>query len=86
MGKYTYATTGVCSRAIEFEIDENGILRNVAFAGGCHGNTQGLCALAEGRDAAEVRDTLRGISCKDKATSCPDQLACAIERALASKA
>lgn len=81
--KYSYNPTGVCSRAIEFEIDSNGILHNVSFVGGCHGNTQGICALAEGRPAADVYKCLHAIDCKGRGTSCPDQLSRAIEAALA---
>lgn len=80
--KYTYTPTGVCSRCIDFEIDTDGTLRNVEFTGGCHGNTQGLCALAKGRPAEQVADTLVGIDCRGRGTSCPDQLAQAIRQAL----
>lgn len=82
--RYQYTPTGVCSRQIEFEIDDAGILRNVTFIGGCAGNTQGVSALAEGRHAAEVAKCLRGIDCKGRGTSCPDNLAYAITQALES--
>ena len=80
--KHTYTPIGVCSRSISFEITDDGILRNVKFDGGCHGNTQGLCALAEGRKAAEVMECLKHIDCKGKGTSCPAQLSLAIRNAL----
>lgn len=83
--KYQYSTLGVCSRSVKFEIDENGVLHNVEFEGGCHGNTQGLCALAEGRKALEVAQCLAGIDCKSRGTSCPDNLARAIKNALNSE-
>lgn len=83
--KYTYRPVGVCSRSIEFEIDETGILRNVRFEGGCHGNTQGISALAEGRNARDVMHCLKGINCKGRGTSCPDNLSAAIAQALAEK-
>ena len=80
----TYKTRGVCSRAIEYEV-ENGIVTECRFVGGCMGNTQGVCRLAEGRPAAEVVELVRGIRCGFKKTSCPDQLAVALEEALAGK-
>lgn len=80
--RYTYTPAGVCSRRIDFDIDTDGTLRNVEFTGGCHGNTQGLCALAEGRHAAQVADTLANIDCRGRGTSCPDQLSRAIRQAL----
>lgn len=83
MKHHSYATRGTCSRQIDFDIDDNGNIHNVRFLGGCPGNTVGVCALAEGRDAAELAASLKGIPCRDKNTSCPDQLAIAIEQALA---
>ena len=76
---HTYHPKGVCSRQITFDIDDNGIVRNVTFTGGCHGNTQGLSRLAEGMQADELVARLKGIRCGLRTTSCPDQLACAIE-------
>ena len=60
---------------IEFEIDENGMLRNVVFTGGCHGNLQGISRLVDGMKAEDAISKLEGIRCGYKATSCPDQLA-----------
>lgn len=79
---HTYHPKGVCSRQITFDIDENGCVRNVSFYGGCNGNTQGLARLAEGMDANELVARLRGIRCGMRTTSCPDQLATAVEKAL----
>lgn len=73
---------GVCSRLIEVEITPEGVVENVRFTGGCHGNTQGVAALAKGRPAREIIATLEGIDCKGKGTSCPDQLARALRKAL----
>ena len=78
MAKFTYATKGVCSRQIELEIADN-IVVEVKFIGGCSGNTQGVARLAEGRNVDEVIANLKGICCGMKGTSCPDQLACALE-------
>ncbi len=78
---YRYTTRGVCSRSVSFDL-ENGIVRNVRFEGGCSGNTQGVAALAEGMPAEEVIRRLSGIRCGFKPTSCPDQLAQAIQKAL----
>ena len=64
----------VCSRNIEFEI-EDGIIRKVLFSGGCHGNLQGIKQLIKGMSMDDVISKLSGIKCGDKSTSCPDQLA-----------
>lgn len=74
---YTYKTNGTCSRAIEIET-ENDIVKNVRFIGGCTGNTQGVARLAVGRKVDDVIDLLKGIQCRN-GTSCPDQLARALE-------
>ncbi len=81
MGKYTYTPKGVCARQITFEV-ENGILKNVSFYGGCNGNTQGISSLVEGMEIKEVIKRLKGTDCSGKRTSCPDQLAQALELSL----
>ena len=77
---FTYKTQGTCSRQIDIDIEE-GIVRNVAFTGGCHGNTQGVAALVRGMKVEEVIARLEGIDCHGKGTSCPDQLARALKNA-----
>lgn len=79
---YTYNTHGTCSRQITFDLDDNGNVHNVRFLGGCNGNLQGIAAMVEGRPAEQVAETLRGIDCNGKGTSCPDQLAKAIDEIL----
>jgi len=78
---YTYETKGVCSRLIRFEL-EDGLVHNVEIVGGCSGNGQGVAALVEGMPVEEVIRRMKGIRCGFKDTSCPDQLACALEQAL----
>ena len=80
--QFEYKTKGVCSRAIRFELEDN-IVKNVEVIGGCHGNSQGVAALAEGMDADEIIRRVKGICCGYKETSCPDQLACALLEAKA---
>lgn len=79
--KYSFTPHGVCSAKIDFEIEDN-IIRNVRFTRGCNGNTQGVGALCEGMKADEVIRRLKGLDCNGRGTSCPDQLAQAIELAL----
>lgn len=80
--EYSYKTHGVCSRSISFTIDEtDNRIHNVVFTGGCNGNTQGVSVLIEGMDAEEAIHRLRGIRCGARPTSCPDQLAQALEAA-----
>ncbi len=71
---YEYKPRGVCSQRITFDI-EGGVVKNVKFTGGCHGNLQGIAKLVEGMKPEEVIDRLSGIRCGFKPTSCPDQLA-----------
>lgn len=84
MASYTFTPRGVCSRKIDFTL-ENGIIKDVRFTGGCSGNTQGVAALCIGRPAAEVVGIIKGIRCGVKGTSCPDQLATALEQAIAEE-
>ena len=76
-----YKTEGVCSRQINLVV-EDGVITEAAFIGGCHGNTQGVAALVIGMEAKEAIRRLRGIKCGFKPTSCPDQLAKALEQNL----
>jgi uncharacterized protein (TIGR03905 family) len=71
---------GVCSKLIQFDI-ENNIIRNVDFVGGCSGNLQGISRLVEGMDVDEAISRIEGIHCGYKSTSCPDQLAKALKEA-----
>ncbi len=77
----SYTPKGVCSRKIDYEI-EDGIVKSVAFTGGCNGNLSGISKLVVGMPADKVISLLRGTCCGFKNTSCPDQLANALEAAL----
>ncbi len=74
-----YKTQGTCSQFIDVTVDENDVIQQVVFYGGCHGNLQGISRLVTGRKIDDVIDILNGIRCGDKATSCPDQLCRALE-------
>lgn len=77
---YTYNPKGVCSRQITIDIDEdNETIKDIKFLGGCHGNLQGISALCKGKTIDEIVCSLKGINCGMKGTSCPDQLAHALE-------
>ena len=78
---YTYRINGVCSMAINFDIDDDKV-KSVEFIGGCSGNTQGVARLVEGMPVEEAIKRLEGIKCGNKPTSCPDQLATALKKAL----
>lgn len=73
-----YATTGTCARFIDFEIDGD-VIKSVSFAGGCNGNLQGISSLVAGMKVDDAIAKLKGIKCGVKNTSCPDQLANALE-------
>ena len=74
----TYKTSGTCSVEINFDLEDNKI-HNLEFIGGCNGNLKGIAALVEGQDKDEVIKKLKGIKCGYRNTSCPDQLAKALE-------
>ena len=78
MAKYSFQPQGVCSAQIDFEVND-GIVSNVRFTRGCNGNTQGISALAEGMQIDEIIKRLKGTNCNGRGTSCPDQLARALE-------
>ena len=84
MEHITHKTSGVCSRQIDLDI-ENDVIVNAKFTGGCSGNTQGVAALVVGMTVEEAIKRLRGIKCGPRPTSCPDQLAIALENHISSK-
>lgn len=79
--KHTYQTTGTCAREINFDI-EDGIITNVSFVGGCNGNLKAIAKLVEGKNAEEIASLLKGNTCGPRNTSCADQLAKAILKAM----
>ena len=76
-----YKTKGTCSTSIDVEL-KDGVIDSVKFTGGCNGNLQGISALVKGMKPEEAISRLKGIRCGFKPTSCPDQLATALEQAL----
>ncbi len=81
--QYSYKTKGVCSRQINIDLSDEGVINRIEFIGGCNGNTKGVAALCVGCTAQEVISRLEGIKCGSKSTSCPEQLAFALKEALA---
>lgn len=77
-----YKTKGTCSTSIDVEL-KDGVIDSVKFTGGCNGNLQGISALVKGMKPEEAISRLKGICCGFKPTSCPDQLAHALEEMIA---
>ena len=76
---YTFQPQGVCSRAMMVEVDEQGVIQEMQVLGGCNGNLQGISRLVTGMTVDDAISRLKGIKCGFKSTSCPDQLAQALE-------
>ena len=75
----TFTPSGVCSKAIDVTADENGVIQQVFFVGGCNGNLQGISKLVTGQKIDDVIEKLHGIRCGMKNSSCPDQLSEALK-------
>ena len=76
---YQYKTQGTCSQQILIDVNDDDVIENVQFIGGCTGNTQGVARLVKGMKVDEVISRLKGIQCR-AGTSCPDQLSRAREK------
>ena len=76
-----YKTRGTCSRAVIVDV-EDGVITDCSFVGGCAGNTKGVAALVKGMKVEDAIAKIKGIKCGMKSTSCPDQLALALQEAL----
>ena len=82
MKKISYKTWGTCSRAIDVTVDDDGVITECRYTGGCQGNTRGISMLVVGMKASDVIARLKGVQCGSKGTSCPDQLARALQESL----
>ncbi|MBO4316437.1 MAG: TIGR03905 family TSCPD domain-containing protein [Prevotella sp.] len=85
MKQVFYKTQGTCSQFIEVSLDDDNIIQDVKFIGGCNGNLKGVCSLIKGQKAEAVVEKLQGITCGSKPTSCPDQLSRALMQAMSQK-
>ena len=85
MEHYVYYPQGVCSRQIDFDIDDNGLIHNLTFLGGCNGNLKAISKLCEGKDAESIASILTGNTCGPRPTSCADQLSKALLEAINQK-
>lgn len=84
--QYTYTPEGVCSKQMIIYIDDvTDTVKSVKIVGGCPGNTIGVSKLVEGKKVSEVIELLKGIPCGYRGTSCPDQLAKALEQIKSAK-
>ena len=79
--EFHFKPQGVCSKGIDIELDGD-IIKSVKFTGGCNGNTQGIASLVVDMDVHDAISRMEGITCGNKSTSCPDQLAKALRQAI----
>ena len=80
---YTRKNKGVCSLSTEVTLTDDGVIESVTVVGGCNGNLKGICSLLKGMKAQDAIGRMRGTTCGSRPTSCPDQIALALEEALA---
>ncbi|MBR5536954.1 MAG: TIGR03905 family TSCPD domain-containing protein [Clostridia bacterium] len=81
--KAVFFPQGVCSRQYEITLNDDNIIEDIVIVGGCNGNLQGIARLIKGRPAAEVAESMLGVNCNGRGTSCPDQIARALKEMLA---
>ena len=77
-----YKTTGTCAKVIVLDLDDNNIIHNCQFIGGCNGNLKAISKLVEGKSASEISQILKGNTCGPRPTSCADQLSIALLNAI----
>ena len=80
---YTFQPRGVCSRAMTVEVDDQGVIRDLQVVGGCNGNLKGISRLLKGMKAEDAIARMEGTTCGPRPTSCPDQIAKNLKKALA---
>lgn len=82
---FQFRTQGICARQIDFDLDDDGRVRNIAFLGGCNGNLKAISKLVDGWAPGDISAKLAGNTCGNKPTSCADQLAAAVMQAQAQR-
>ena len=85
MKHYTYYPKGVCARQIDYDLDDDGSIHDLKFTGGCNGNLKGIMSLLNGMKAEDAIERMEGITCGNKPTSCPDQIAKCIREAISTQ-
>lgn len=85
MKHITYKTTGTCARVIHFDLDDNNVIHNCQFEGGCNGNLKAISKLVNGKQANEISTILAGNTCGPRPTSCADQLSIALQKAISNE-
>ena len=81
--EFTYRPKMVCSTEITFELDDENKIHNLRFRGGCNGNLKGICSIVRGMKAEQVIERFEDVKCGFRSTSCPDQIAKNLKKALA---
>ncbi|MBQ8807847.1 MAG: TIGR03905 family TSCPD domain-containing protein [Clostridia bacterium] len=79
---FEYNNRGVCSRRTVIDLSPDGTINDIKIIGGCSGNTNGVASLLKGMNARDAIKRMKGIDCNGRGTSCPDQVAIALEEAL----
>lgn len=80
---YTFPNQGTCSRMTMIDLAPDHTIQSIQVMGGCNGNLKGICSLLKGMKAQDAIGRMRGTTCGNRPTSCPDQIAQALEEALA---
>lgn len=80
--KYSHRNKGTCSIMTNLELNDDHTIESLEVIGGCDGNLKGIASLVRGMKAEDAIARMKGIHCGPKATSCPDQIAIALEEAL----
>ena len=79
-----FTPSRVCPRNIHVEVSDDGnTIENVAFFGGCNGNTKAVAKLVTGKPVDEIVELLAGTLCGPRGTSCADQMTIALRQAQA---
>ncbi len=79
---FEYMNRGVCSRKTVVDLSDDGVINDISIVGGCNGNTTGIARLIKGMKAKDAIERMKGVDCNGRGTSCPDQVATALQMAL----
>ena len=79
---HTRRNRGTCSAQTLVELNDDHTIARIEVMGGCNGNLKGISQLLVGMKAEDAIARMKDTTCGFRPTSCPDQIALALEEAL----
>ena len=81
--EFSFPNSGTCSKQTNFVLNDDHTIESMEVIGGCNGNLKGICSIVRGMKAEQVIERFEDVTGGFRSTSCPDQIAKNLKKALA---